>query len=74
MIDESSRIQWFEKMPKCRCGKVATGILRGIQNESFGHHCDNCAARRIKDSKAVRAAMEAERAALTDQGRAGEGE
>lgn len=54
ILDESPRIMWFEEFPKCRCGKPSAGILRGMQNESFGHHCKKCAEARLKASKKVR--------------------
>lgn len=56
MLSESPNIQWFEVFPKCRCGKVAHGILRGTRNESYGYHCKACANKRIKASERVRAA------------------
>lgn len=53
--DESPEPQWFEPTEqKCRCGKRATGILRGRRNESFGPHCKACAEKRIKAAKRVR--------------------
>lgn len=54
-LSESPEIRWFEKLPKCKCGKTGTGILRGTQNQSFGHHCDRCAAKRLKGSEQARA-------------------
>jgi hypothetical protein len=50
MSIESPFIAWFEEFPKCLCGRTATGILRGDRNQSFGHHCDACAKRRLKAS------------------------
>lgn len=54
-LSESPHIKWFEKLPKCGCGKTATGILRGTRNDSYGHHCDRCAAKRLKASEKTRA-------------------
>lgn len=55
---ESLRLRWFEHTDrKCRCGKRATGILRGEQNESFGPHCERCAIKRLADSKKARDAV-----------------
>ena len=54
MNAETPDLRWFEKNPKCPCGKTATGILRGCRNESYGHHCDRCAARRLKASQQAR--------------------
>jgi hydrogenase maturation factor len=52
---ESPEPQWFERTEtKCRCGKRATGILRGRQNQSFGPHCEPCANKRIAAAKRVR--------------------
>jgi len=49
---ESPELRWFELQDcKCaRCGKPATGVLRGSRNESYGHHCTKCAEKRLKDS------------------------
>jgi hypothetical protein len=40
--------RWFDALGGCRCGKKATGTLRGTRNESLGIYCDRCAAARIK--------------------------
>jgi len=56
-LAESPEIRWFEEFPKCRCGKVANGILRGTQNQSFGHHCSRCANARLRASEKARAAL-----------------
>lgn len=56
-LSESPEIRWFEAFPKCRCGKMAAGLLRGTQNQSYGYHCKSCADKRIKASAAVRAAL-----------------
>jgi hypothetical protein len=46
---------WFERTEsKCRCGKRATGILRGVRNESFGPYCEPCANKRIKAAQRER--------------------
>jgi hypothetical protein len=57
-MSESPDLRWFENTErKCgRCGKRATGILRGSRNESYGPHCQRCADKRLKDSEKVRAA------------------
>lgn len=57
-MSEVANLRWFENTErKCaRCGKRATGILRGSQNESYGPHCQRCADKRLKDSEKVRAA------------------
>jgi len=36
--------QWFDATGHCRCGKAATGILRGTRNESLGPYCGRCAS------------------------------
>lgn len=52
---ETTELRWFEQFPKCaRCGKTSQGILRGSRNESYGHHCNRCAMKRIKDSERER--------------------
>lgn len=62
ILEDSPEVQWFEKTEaKCRCGKRATGILRGRQNQSFGPHCEKCANKRIAAAKRVRARLAAER-------------
>lgn len=54
---ETAELRWFEQFPKCaECGKTAQGILRGSQNQSYGHHCLRCAERRLKASEKARAA------------------
>jgi len=52
------QVRWFERtVQKCQvCGKTATGVLRGPANESYGHHCDRCAERRLKKAEKERAA------------------
>lgn len=54
---ETPDLRWFEETDrKCSaCGKRATGILRGVRNESYGPHCKRCAERRLKASEKVRA-------------------
>lgn len=55
VLPESPEPQWFERTEtKCRCGKRATGILRGRQNQSYGPHCEKCANKRIAAAKRVR--------------------
>ncbi len=54
---ETPNLRWFEGFPSCRvCGKPSAGVLRGVQNESYGHHCKRCAERRLKASDRARAA------------------
>lgn len=53
-MSETPRLRWFEAFPKCSCGKPTAGILRGDQNQSYGHHCQRCADRRLKASEKVR--------------------
>lgn len=55
-LSETPNLRWFEAFPKCSCGKTAQGILRGSQNESYGHHCQRCADRRLKASEKARTA------------------
>lgn len=40
--------QWFDALGTCRCGKKATGVLRGTHNQSMGPYCEPCANTRIK--------------------------
>ena len=54
VLDESPDVQWFSPYGKCRCGKQATGDLKGRRNESFGPHCTSCAKKRIAAAKRVR--------------------
>ena len=51
---ETTELRWFEALPKCRCGKPSTGILRGSRNESYGYHCTECADKRLKASQRER--------------------
>ena len=53
---ETTNLRWFEEWSKCRCGKLAQGILRGAQNENHGAHCKRCAERRLKASEKARTA------------------
>lgn len=53
-MSETPRLRWFEAYPKCGCGKVAHGILRGDGNESYGAHCHRCAEKRLKASEKER--------------------
>lgn len=46
--------RWFDCVGNCRCGKRATGILRGTRNESLGPYCERCAEKRIKKAEAER--------------------
>lgn len=46
--------QWFEGLGNCRCGKLATGVLRGTRNESYGPYCRRCADKRIKAAERER--------------------
>lgn len=58
---ETADLRWFERTDmKCgQCGKRATGILRGVRNESYGHHCQRCADKRLKASEKARKAQSA---------------
>jgi len=51
---ETTELRWFEEFPGCSCGKPSRGILRGAQNQSYGHHCKKCAEQRLKASKKIR--------------------
>lgn len=53
-MTETPNLRWFEAFPNCRCGKKSEGILRGVGNESYGHHCRKCAGQRLKDSAKAR--------------------
>lgn len=44
----SDTARWFDSLGSCRCGKAATGTLRGTRNESMGVYCSRCANARIK--------------------------
>ncbi len=59
-MGEVTNLRWFERtVHKCQqCGKRADGILRGTQNESWGHHCQKCADKRLKASAKAREAAE----------------
>ncbi len=62
-MDETAQLRWFEKFPRCwGCGKPSSGILRGDVNQSYGHHCTKCAARRLKSSAIIRAKAKGEAA------------
>lgn len=50
----TDQAQWFDGLGKCRCGKNATGILRGTRNESYGPYCPRCAEARIKKAQRER--------------------
>ena len=66
----ADQVRWFENLGTCRCGKPATGTLRGPMNESYGAYCARCAYARLK-----RAERERERARhIHRAGRVGEGE
>lgn len=44
--------KWFDSLGECRCGRPATGILRGARNEHMGFFCVRCASRRLaKDER-----------------------
>jgi hypothetical protein len=53
-MTENTRLRWFDPHPRCRCGRVAEGVLRGDGNESYGYHCKRCAVKRLKDSERER--------------------
>jgi hypothetical protein len=56
-MGETPNLRWFENTErKCSCGARATGILRGVGNESYGPHCAKCAAKRLNASAKVRRA------------------
>jgi hypothetical protein len=43
--------RWFDALGTCpRCGKAATGILRGARNENLRPSCKRCADFLIKKS------------------------
>jgi ribosomal protein L34E len=54
-MSETPDLRWFEQFPKCQgCGRTATGLLRGVRNDSYGYHCTRCAERRLKASAKAR--------------------
>jgi ribosomal protein L34E len=54
-LAETTELRWFEQFPKCgECGRTSQGILRGSQNQSYGHHCQKCADKRLKASAKAR--------------------
>jgi hypothetical protein len=72
----SDPAQWFDALGSCRCGKKATGVVRGTRNESMGPYCERCAEVRIKKAQREREAAERQpnkRAAnVEDKGRKAE--
>lgn len=55
-MSETPDLRWFESTErKCSvCGRRATGVLRGIRNESYGPHCQKCADKRLRESEKAR--------------------
>jgi hypothetical protein len=51
----ADQARWFEDLGVCRCGKPATGTLRGSRNESYGVSCRKCADLRIDKAERERA-------------------
>lgn len=47
-------VRWFVALGSCRCGKSATGTLRGPRNDSYGNSCTACADKRIKAAQKMR--------------------
>jgi len=45
VTDDPAR--WFESLGVCRCGKPATGTLRGVRDEAIEVCCAFCARGRI---------------------------
>jgi hypothetical protein len=54
-VKDVDEVRWFENLGTCRCGKPATGTLRGPRNESYGTSCEKCAIARIKKAERERA-------------------
>lgn len=55
MTTMPDQVRWFEALGDCwRCGKPATGKLRGPMNQSYGNSCTKCAEQRIKKAEAER--------------------
>lgn len=52
----TDQARWFDATGQCRCGKHATGILRGTRNESLGPYCERCANARIRKAEKEREA------------------
>jgi hypothetical protein len=46
---------WFDVLGTCRCGKPATGKLRGPHNENYGVYCQKCAIARLHKARGERA-------------------
>lgn len=57
----ADQVRWFEALGTCRCGKPATGVLRGPRNESYGPYCQRCADARLKKAQKEREAEETRR-------------
>lgn len=56
---EPDPVRWFDGLGSCRCGKPATGKLRGPRNESYGNYCRPCAEKRLKRAEQERAEADA---------------
>lgn len=48
------QVRWFEQLGTCKCGKPATGTLRGPRNESYGHACNRCGNARVRAADLAR--------------------
>jgi hypothetical protein len=58
MNDDPDPVRWFEDLGRCRCGRPATGTLRGPRNESYGIACLRCGLRRVALAVEARARAE----------------
>ena len=67
----ADQVRWYDALGQCRCGKAATGVLRGPRNESFGNYCERCANTRLRKAELERAAEE-KKARLAEEMRDGE--
>jgi len=50
----SAEVRWFDRLGSCRCGKAATGVLRGPGNASYGNACESCAKRALAQADKAR--------------------
>jgi hypothetical protein len=48
------QVRWFDALGTCKCGKPATGVLRGPRNESYGPSCLKCAKARLAKAEKER--------------------
>jgi len=50
---------YLRSLPRCDCGRPATHEVLGVGNVRYGHVCDRCGKRRVRELERAHATLNA---------------